>query len=505
MSHNPNPFDFVPFANTPPVTKTVEEWFATGKLVTGWIECKITALTPVHIIGKQEVNTKGTRIIRSHFYRRHGKAFIPGSSIRGMLRSFIEAACNCWVSQVNTYYPRKYKERQIGFMAVDLTEIIDKKEFASIDKIFLQNKIFAIPKDFYPPFTQTDDQANSLKIDLASLLFGYIPPKGNGFRGRLIIEDVLLDSSNIAFDDNSYYVPDIESKAFMGGGKPSSSSWWYQRPFQIRFRKTSRNREVVDFVGIGYRGRKFYYHQQPQSCVDWYFNPNNWPHSAKRPLYKIPLECLVAGKSTNTFRIYFEDLPEYLLPIVLFSLSPGKRLKHKIGFGKAYGYGTIDIEVIGGQLQFRFDGKSVEFDPTKIVKSIHNVLWDVNKLKQIVGDWLHWPSIKSLAKIMWYAHNSTLIFSYPPFSSDPNFVGFLPVIDGSTLMSVLTPVEKSQISQECYLSIDLNRAEELAEKLADLGKRPALNFHVYQKKSNVFSILEKRTLDIAETLEEDNL
>ena len=96
MSHHPNPFDFVPFAEGEPTLKIPEEWLAYGNLRTGSIKVEMKTLTPVHIVGEQRM--EGKNIKESLFYERHGKHYIPGSSIKGVLRGFIEAACNGWAS-----------------------------------------------------------------------------------------------------------------------------------------------------------------------------------------------------------------------------------------------------------------------------------------------------------------------------------------------------------------------------------------------------------------------
>ena len=111
MKHNPNPFDFVPFADKEPLLKTAKEWREVGSLRSGRMTITMTALTPVHIVGQQLLKSSVPRsepnIKESRFYKRGGKHFFPGSSIRGALRAFIEAASNGWASQLTPYYEEK--------------------------------------------------------------------------------------------------------------------------------------------------------------------------------------------------------------------------------------------------------------------------------------------------------------------------------------------------------------------------------------------------------------
>lgn len=496
MAHNLNPFDFVPFPNDLPDVKTVREWQNSGPLVTGWIELHITALTPLHIVGKQKADSSGQKISRSHFYRQRGQAFIPGSSLRGMLRAFIEAACNGWASQLTPYYKKERKHHQIGFQVLDAEQELKKKnDWNRIDPEFRYK--FALPKGFAMPQNLTEEQARELKIDLASFLFGYIPPKGDGFRGRIAIEDAPV--SRLSFNNDTYRIPDIQSDAFMGGGKPSAASWWYQKPYQIRLGQRS-----IIFVGSGYRGRKFYYHQEPGRCVAWYFNPNNWPSDSKRLLYPVTIECLPAEESSNPFRIYFEDLPEPFLHLLLFALSPGKRLRHKLGYGKPYGYGTIEITVTGGEQRMPGYGGKTKLEVGKIQSGIQAALWDEKKLQNPgVGNYLHWPSLEALARILWYARQSDLIFTYPPFN--PKFPGFLPAIKREDLEAVLSQSQNELLQSERKIGVTENEGRNIAAELAKIGKRPALHFEVYQRQAQGYNTIQLRTLQVAETDKGDTL
>ena len=80
--HNPNPFDFVPFSDKKPILNTVAEWQAVDeKKVSGVLELKIEALTPVHIVGEQS-SDNGKRIDKSFFNRSGDKYVIPSASIK---------------------------------------------------------------------------------------------------------------------------------------------------------------------------------------------------------------------------------------------------------------------------------------------------------------------------------------------------------------------------------------------------------------------------------------
>ncbi|NUM78640.1 hypothetical protein HUU40_30135, partial [candidate division KSB1 bacterium] len=253
--HHLNPFDFVPFANEAPDLKTVEQWRSIDPqgVVTGYLELQIEALTPVHVVGRQDNATPdGQKLSQSHFCRRGGQALIPGSSIRGLLRAFIEAACNCWASQMTPYYMVDKNRRNLAFLVVDAAEEF-KNKGGEIDKALR----LSLPKQFVP------QPGISGPVDLASYLFGYVSPekKGQARLGVVKINDAVAIEP---FAD--YEMPDVAGKAFMGSPNPSAKTWWYHLPYAIRKRRTQikgRAITVVDFLGEHFRGRKFYYHQDP--------------------------------------------------------------------------------------------------------------------------------------------------------------------------------------------------------------------------------------------------
>lgn len=487
MSHFPNPFDFVPFAAKPPELKLPGEWLKTGALKTGYLEVQIKALTPLHSVGKQDaalVGQNNFRIKYSHFNRRHGQALIPSSSIRGLLRSFVEAACNGWASQITPFYVKEGGKRQIGFQVVDDPDELKKEKKEHAVDISIPSSLknhFVVPKKA------------EKGIDLASFLFGYIPAEGEGWHGRVKIEDVNIAAGNLSDENKTYRMPDVEDSAFMGGPNPSASSWWYQYPHHIRLRHTQKF-DVCDFVGSGYRGRKFYYHQNPAACVNWYLNRNNWEPRKGHPIYYFPVECLVAGKTSEVFRIDFEEIPEEMLKLLLLVLSPGNRMRHKLGYGKAYGFGSIEFIITGGTLHGKGFEPSTRLDVAELQKELQDALWDQDKLDAFgVGKFLHREGLEKLARILWYEEPLTQLFHYPPFGNG----GFLPIIQPKHLREVLDQTQSSKLFRERKMKVSEPEAFNIAKKLAQKGRRPALHFEVYQSAAQGYQTLQERNLNRA--------
>jgi len=241
MSHYPNPFDFVPFPSAP-ILRTEEQFDSLGEKFSGYLELEIKALTPVHVVGRVE---GGAAENKSFFFRQDGLPCIPASSIRGCLRAFTEALTGGWISQANSEYPKIYRGRHVGF-----------KTFENIDPAFKPAAI-------------------SDKLDVASYLFGTViegkqeEQEEQSCKSKVWLEDAYIPLEAIAFNED-WWAPDIGGGAFMGGAKPSASNWWYFRPAEVWKRNLRGTATVAEFVGKYFRGRKFYYHQDPVKCTQMY-------------------------------------------------------------------------------------------------------------------------------------------------------------------------------------------------------------------------------------------
>ncbi|NWF92966.1 MAG: hypothetical protein HXY46_08615 [Syntrophaceae bacterium] len=498
MEHNPNPFDFVPFAVEPVALKTAAEWHSTGDPISGFIELRIKALTPLHVVGEQPAQGSASQdptkdgklkkdfiIEKSLFHRRAGRPCIPSSSVRGMLRSFLEAATNSWVSQATPYYAKKFGYRHIGFQANGADE--------KIPELLLKGEIDpnlppAIPND---KLLQPGPDGAIGRIDLCSFLFGYVLAEGNALKGRLSFEDAFISPSNVIIS-NRYQFPDIRDAAFMGGAKPSASSWWYQKAHSIRLRKVETRvgpKMVPEFVGAGYRGRKFYYHQDPVKCVA-YYQSNKWPTRKGHPVYCFPVEVLPPGSMSESFRIYFEDVPKPLMRLFLLLLFPGTKIKHKIGYGKQYGYGTMEfiwgkgtVRNVAGQV---FSGENVLEEESK---KLFSVAWDKEKLTNLgFANYLDWPGLEKLARILTYDEQSKLIFTYPPFGPG----GFQPTVQLEDLASEGDIYNALSNGKE--VRIGEAAAKDLARLLYKKGRRCALHFEIYQETAKGYREIMKRCL-----------
>ena len=352
--HNPNPFDFVFFSGTEPTPTlfSLAEIEQGQDLYSGYLEVELKALTPLHIVGTQIPAIPGHKISKSLFYKEDNGYCIPGSSIRGMLRAFIETLTNGCVSQAQENpddmpaYPKDYgknnpKGRHIGFDSFKVTE----NTHGDGSKSNIGPAI--------PPVYRLDRKKG---MDIATYLMGAIisEEKSLSRRHKIRIEDAvfpenfLCDCKMIDIYDKEKVHDQNEVSPFMGGAHPSASNWWYMVPKEIRQRLAGGIHHVIEMIGEGFWGRKFYFHQDPNVCSDFYLNPKKdsqkWQSDHRRPIYEFTASCLDKEKPVN-FRIDVERLPKPILDLLCICLMPGANIRHKLGYGKQYGYGSVEFTI----------------------------------------------------------------------------------------------------------------------------------------------------------------
>jgi CRISPR-associated protein (TIGR03986 family) len=87
------------------------------------------------------------------------------------------------------------------------------------------------------------------------------------------------------------------------------------------------------------RGRKFYWHQPAVNAVTEIPRQTRQPHANNVSLH--PME---PGASFS-FSVRYAGLSEDELGLLLWTLQPGASRRHKIGFGKGVGMGSVRINV----------------------------------------------------------------------------------------------------------------------------------------------------------------
>ncbi|MDD5736403.1 RAMP superfamily CRISPR-associated protein [Methanothrix soehngenii] len=464
MSHYPNPFDFVPFPSAP-IIRTEGEFDALGEKFSGYLELEIRALMPVHVVGQAEDSTER----KSFFFRQSGLPCIPASSIRGCLRAFTEALTAGWVSRANPEYPKRYRGRHVGFKTFEdyLPDSGSRRRIS----------LPAVDKSFKPA-------ASSNRLDVASYLFGTVvegEQTEDGEKSRkskIWVEDAYLPLEAITFDKD-FWAPDIEGEAFMGGAKPSVSNWWYFEPAEIWKRNLRGTAPVAEFIGEYLRGRKFYYHQDPMKCVQNYDQKKGrWDYHKNR-FHRVRLECISPDNRTLPFRIYLDGVPQPLLLLLMSILLPGEHIRHKLGYAKAYGYGSIEFNLKSAKM--RTVGLGIPNAIELREEPLGNL--DMESLtKNGLADFIDKNALIWLARILGWPHED-LLFMYPQYRNH----------------EFKQPINCKQFEQMANIKkpasypmkiISTQQASNIAKALWGL-KRP-IDFRLYQERANGWNTIMQR-------------
>ncbi|MCM8804082.1 MAG: TIGR03986 family CRISPR-associated RAMP protein [Candidatus Omnitrophica bacterium] len=152
-------------------------------------------------------------------------------------------------------------------------------------------------------------------------IFGMVSKK-EGFAGKV--------SFGIALAENSPTLGNFKTLQPLGSPKPSCVQFYL-------IDKCRNNDKVVDYNNDNaiIRGRKFYYHHTP--------NKENSYTDEKTNLNSTVEIC--PEETTFVFNVYFYNLSDYELGLLLYSLELENGLAHKIGMAKPLGLGSVKISI----------------------------------------------------------------------------------------------------------------------------------------------------------------
>ncbi len=458
--YNPNPYDYVFFSDVKPALYSRAELGGLGTLQSGYIEVSLKTLTPLHIVGKQiPAGRAGRKISRSFFYRQGISPCVPGSSIRGMLRAFMETVTNGWVSQATEVYEQEgnsahNRKRHIEFKSFDHASHKHGCIGGNMHRIGP-----VIPSGYRPDLS-------SGRLDIAAYLFGHVDSKegggsGDSLAGRIGVEDALIRTSLTDFP-----MIDTDGPAFMGGPAPRAN-WWHMHPAELWDRSVRPARSVVQTVGDGFWGRKFYYHQDPAKCIREYRNSRQWEN-----LYTYNMEAL--NGRTENFRIYFDRIPLPLVVLLCTCLNLPGAMRHKLGYGKAFGYGSVEFSISSVMMRaHRSADWPRELTDRKNELEPHiSAGWQYDGIKSFID----FRALLKLSRILAWQPDDDITFTYPPYNRG-NFMQVVNNIPSFPLLTPRTPVTEEQ-------------ALDVARNLWNTKK--TVLFPLYQSRAKGYGKIKKR-------------
>lgn len=240
--------------------------------LSGKIECQLTAETLLFV-----PNSDSEGSLRPYFSTHRneygsldeGAYFIPGSSLKGMLRSLVEVVGNGCYSKFDGRYEK--------------------------NKVFYVDKL---PQGFSPCHDK-----NTLCIGCR--LFGFLE-RQKVFKGLVQISDA------------EFIVGEEYGKFILHSiGGPS--------PHHDAFYLTPDKQKIS--------GRKFYFHSENQL-------------SGKERDFNAPVVYPLKPGAVFNFKIHFNNLTQSEVNILLYAIVLEEKMRHKIGYAKPLGLGSVRIEIL---------------------------------------------------------------------------------------------------------------------------------------------------------------
>lgn len=275
-----NPYDFVRVDwDTHPVRRPPAHWDRISGLA-GRLEGRIIAETPFLIKAgarDADANARHADLEGSFVRNAEGVEIIPGSALKGLIRSLVETVGNgCWHHFKGRY--RTFPERR-G----------DRQQL---------NLYSHLPMEFHP--CQNKDS-----LCIACRLFGFTGGRRNVFAGGIFFNDA---SCIVKQPTAAGYVPPLMPP------KPRHAAWY--TPDEKRL-----------------AGRKFYFHQARVQMT-----PYDQDGSGRK------VQPVGRG-SQFEFSAEFSQVDEQDWPFLLYALVLEDSMRHKFGYGKPAGLGSVRFEL----------------------------------------------------------------------------------------------------------------------------------------------------------------
>lgn len=323
------PYKFVPLTESIEREKFTHHNEYSKNTFSGKIDITIKTLTPIHI-GQGTYEIKGGKAVKS-FIKRNGKLVIPGSSIKGMLRSIYEAITpSCTPKLPNSFRPL---EAALPNKKEDVCTGGDEQLCPSCSVFGTTNGVFGYKcKLRISEFNIYSILKNNTEdISLPNFQQPFKPyPNNNKLK---IFVDYYNKKGKRDYGNERLYYADFFGK---NEGKYDG------------FTKGEYFRKVEEqgiHRPIKFRGRKFYLHN---------VNYQEQGNSKGCILYEMVKKDVEFNGSIN-----FENLTERELSALCVALGIGSSYKFKIGYGKPAYFGSIEIKVNNVvDYKQRYTGKS---------------------------------------------------------------------------------------------------------------------------------------------------
>lgn len=282
--------------------------------------------------------------------------------------------------------------------------------FSEIPRLRYQFSPFdLVPEEFRP--------GDSLEnLSFSERLFGTIGD--NTKKDKEKKEELVALSGRVFFGDAKNY----ESKMIDNGNPVTLKAFGEPHPTLTTFYLDNIEKNYNENKGVSIRGRKFYWHHKEKIGKPF----SEYRKSVEMPkdkngqnkfAYNSSLELMDINNEFE-FNVNFENLTDEELGVLIYAIELEDGLLHKVGKGKAFGFGSCKIEIeefiLENKYKYRdFFVESFEKENTKE--------YYINKAKEKRYFDEKRKNIKELKAIL--AKTNDLDFSESPFPEDTNKKG----------------------------------------------------------------------------------
>jgi CRISPR/Cas system CSM-associated protein Csm3 (group 7 of RAMP superfamily) len=252
------------------------------ELYSGQLEVDIIAETPLFIFATEDASSENTREPARFTHNAQGDYIIPGSTLKGMVRNVFEALGNGCLTLFDERYRGKGGAERIDYR-------------------------MKVPSEF-------QHCSDPTKLCIACRTFGMLRERSQGvFLGKVNIGDAVIYEDKIYTYDPIYTKPLMEPK-----------------PYHASFYLDEKEQHIA--------GRKFYFHHPPK------LEPltENGPIYFGKTLANRYIGPLDYGSEFH-FRVDFTNLEADEFRALLQAIVLDDKMRHKIGYGKPLGLGTIEL------------------------------------------------------------------------------------------------------------------------------------------------------------------
>ncbi|MBW2570341.1 MAG: TIGR03986 family CRISPR-associated RAMP protein [Deltaproteobacteria bacterium] len=329
-----NPYNFVRVekpaeCDRTSYTKKVDHAKFHDNLNTGKLRCKIKAISPMFIpdmtTKKECKKVEGKWHYEYNLFKINEKPAIPGTSIKGMLRSVYETITNSCFSQISK------EEEKINFREGGSKSTFNKNVYNTLENF----------SEHLLPCRDIQKLCPACKLFGAVDLQGVNTDETVSLAGKIKITNALLNN-------DSHGRTETVTLKILGSPHETATS------FYLINENYDNSSAIIKKTNAGYdqtpqpilRGRKYYWHQ----CNDkTRLKKSAYEAQAKDKQPKCnnqnaTVELLKEGAEFE-FDLYFENITKEELALLIWCLELENNMLHKLGHGKPLGLGSIKINI----------------------------------------------------------------------------------------------------------------------------------------------------------------